>query len=402
MKQHLIKELNGKFYVSLVFFLTESGGGQTVPSKMLPAHVDDDWILLQYRRSNEQDPASMDASSYSFAHNTWKQYKSGFGSPMLSSPKSNDDAAYWLGLETMSQLTRFGEWELLVMTKVDPIPSNTKVAIDEWNWKIWRDFKVGSESALFRLSIGEKSNSSESGGDDRLQWEQIRDQPFVTYDRWSPVEQDDAGNESCAHESIGGWWRDPTSDICLTTCFNCVERNAQGLVSKSSPTESLMAMRRIPRGATVQEIKRIQNPRSSSPPQRFGSSQIAVDEVSRKLDNFADQVSTWINKRKRVKEQEVGEVDVEAQGKETSVDDLESTKVINETDETAFSHTPFLATTATPTADGSTPTPITFEDVNFDSFDDEDYTSLEESGSGSSSSENTETPFNAKNFWDWG
>ena len=60
----------------------------------------------------------------------------------------------------------------------------------------------------------------------------------------------------------------------------------------------------------------------------------------------------------------------------------------------------------------ATTTGLTFDDVKFDSFDDEDYgqdlneddddDDDRERGSGSSSSSNREEPFNVKAFWDWG
>ena len=330
---------------------------------------------------------------------------------------SKDDAAYWLGLNTMSQLTRFGEWELLIMRKDESLANlsaTTEPTVgddilgDNWIWGIWRDFKVGPESDSFRLSIGEKVNQSESdqGEEIRLRCDHLRGLPFVTFDRMRRSEQAGGRNLSCDHESIGGWWRDLTTESCLPTCLSCVERNAQGFVSKTIPRETLMAMRRrIPRGMTRQATGVSQKPSRSSSPHQLGSAQNAVEEVSQKLDEFAEKVQTWIEKRKKAKEQ----FD-EIEPKEETIDFDESeamemsTEEPRSTEEAATTNSSFIATTATPIA-VSTPTPMTFDDVKFDSFDDEDYSSSEENGSGSSSgssSRNKDTPFNVNNFWEWG
>ena len=271
---------------------------------------------------------------------------------------------------------------------------------EDWSWGIWNDFKIESEVDSFRLHLGEKTNGSESNksyqGDNSLDWEHLKGLPFITQDKMLAVEVEDEG---CSYRSVGGWWRNASAGRCSSTCLNCLEMALNGFAIEKVKEETLMAMRRrAPQPRTkVRPVADGRNKTTHGPSRRFGSSKDAVDEVSKKLDKFADNVQTWIDRRRESKDRRKNTKKSDVSEATTMTTDLPEFLGENNVDATSGFPKSTSAATITVT---NTPTPITFDDVNFDSFDDEDYTTNDENGSGSSSKK--DVVFNVENFWDWG
>ncbi|XP_072513258.1 microfibril-associated glycoprotein 4-like [Salminus brasiliensis] len=109
----------------------------------------------------------------------WEQYKKGFG---------NKYGEYWLGLETLYQLTRNRKYEL----KVDLQDFEGGKAYAQYS-----SFSVESEAEGYRLHVGGFSNG---GAGDSL--ETNNGQKFSTFDK----DQDSNKASSCAKAYLGGFW----------------------------------------------------------------------------------------------------------------------------------------------------------------------------------------------------
>lgn len=131
---------------------------------------DGGWLVIQRRSSG----------AVGF-NRSWTEYQNGFGDV-------EQFGEFWLGLETIHQLTKAGDQELLVELK-------NETGHD--GYARYRRFKVAGADQNYRLdplgeytgSLGEKFNSS-------------RDEAFSTYDK----DNDQWTDGNCAQKYGGGWW----------------------------------------------------------------------------------------------------------------------------------------------------------------------------------------------------
>ncbi|XP_038627352.1 angiopoietin-related protein 6 [Tachyglossus aculeatus] len=149
-----------------VYVVHPHPGHRPVPVWCDQQHEGGGWTLIQRRQ---------DGSVNFFT--TWQEYKHGFGSP---------EGEHWLGLETLHQLTKRGDHELLVL-------------LEDWQgrWAHARysGFSVEPESDHYRLRLGRYHGNA----GDSLSWHS--DKQFTTQDR-----DHDAYAGNCAHYHKGGWW----------------------------------------------------------------------------------------------------------------------------------------------------------------------------------------------------
>ncbi|XP_038104197.1 ficolin-1 [Culex quinquefasciatus] len=140
----------------------------TVICEMEP--LDGGWLVIQ-RRS----PGSINFNR------SWTEYREGFGN-------AGQFGEFWLGLETIHQLTKAGDQELLVQLKNET---------GHYEYGRYKRFQVAGADQKYRLSplvefsgaIGEKLNIS-------------RDEAFSTYDK----DNDQWTDGNCAQKYGGGWW----------------------------------------------------------------------------------------------------------------------------------------------------------------------------------------------------
>ena len=117
---------------------------------------------------------------------TWKDYEEGFGD--LNGDK------LWYGLKSLSCFTETGQWELRIDFQFEN---------KTWSHLHYKQFKVGSSSAEYPLTIGGFTG--------------ITTDPFVTHPlnkvRFSTPDNDnDQGGGNCA-ASRGGWWYNSCAHI---------------------------------------------------------------------------------------------------------------------------------------------------------------------------------------------
>lgn len=140
----------------------------TVICEMEP--LDGGWLVIQRRSSGSVD-----------FNRSWTEYREGFGN-------AGQFGEFWLGLETIHQLTKAGDQELLVQLKNET---------GHYEYGRYKRFQVAGADQKYRLSplvefsgaIGEKLNIS-------------RDEAFSTYDK----DNDQWTDGNCAQKYGGGWW----------------------------------------------------------------------------------------------------------------------------------------------------------------------------------------------------
>uniref|UniRef100_A0A8D8CEE6 Ficolin-1 n=1 Tax=Culex pipiens TaxID=7175 RepID=A0A8D8CEE6_CULPI len=128
------------------------------------------WLVIQSRSSGSVD-----------FNRSWTDYRDGFGNVSLL-------GEFWLGLETIHQLTKAGDQELLVQLKNET---------GHYEYGRYKRFQVAGADQRYRLSplgefsgaIGEMLNVS-------------RDEAFSTYDK----DNDQWTRGNCAQKYGGGWW----------------------------------------------------------------------------------------------------------------------------------------------------------------------------------------------------
>ena len=97
---------------------------------------------------------------------------------------------FWLGLRSMSTLTSWGTWELMV--ELEDFKNNSYIAL-------YHRFKVGN-SPLYRLSISGYDSLASSLTDSLTRYH--NGQAFTTSDR----DNDLVPSYNCAVEHRGAWW----------------------------------------------------------------------------------------------------------------------------------------------------------------------------------------------------
>ena len=353
------------------------------------------------------------------------------------------DAAFWLGLRTWSKLTSVGRWELLMAWREDVIPINASSSSSPWRYRIWRDAKLGAEAESFPLHLGEEAaRDAQAPLDDEPRfprdWSQA---PFLTPDQM-PAEVD--SGQGCAMGQVGGWWQSPREGICSRFCLNCVSVGPGKKMATPTIRESYMALRR-----TTEMSPSLSTPSIPSP--------TATEALTEEVEELTRRVERWLweqratlgrtatgGKEGILKEPPSNaettpipsgiDADENPMNTPSTVSDYPTTTTMGwatEKDWTVMEATrvdslstdlPIEATPLEPREDPTprttmttsmetTPKPLTFDDVSFDSFDDEDYgTSHQEkggavdeseAGSGAAPTEKG-SPFNVKGFWDWG
>ena len=110
----------------------------------------------------------------------WSDYKEGFGNVQSKT--------FWIGLDTIHDLTKTGAYSLEVILKKN---GNTKTVR-------WNSFMVDSESNKYRLSVSGYSGTSELS--DELNYS--NGMYFSTRDR----DNDQTGNNCASSNNGSGWW----------------------------------------------------------------------------------------------------------------------------------------------------------------------------------------------------
>ncbi|KAL9702487.1 hypothetical protein quinque_006005 [Culex quinquefasciatus] len=123
---------------------------------------------------------------------SWAEYRAQFG---------RLPGEYWMGLEALHQLTKSGEYELLVLLK--GFDGTVKTAMYDSFW-------VGSEAANYRLALGPFV-----GGDAGDSFSGASGQMFSTYDR----DNDRSLCASCAEVLHSGWWFKDCADANLNGLY---------------------------------------------------------------------------------------------------------------------------------------------------------------------------------------
>ncbi|XP_039441376.1 fibrinogen-like protein 1 [Culex pipiens pallens] len=150
-----IKQLNRDVYCEMN---TTFGGG---------------WMVLQ-QRSYYYDEESFNRS--------WTEYRAGFGTV-------GKDTEFWLGLEPIHQLTKSGDYELVVEVK----------DVNDKNYAFARYSRihVASESDKYRLAVGDYSGTAGDGLN-----QEANHMQFTTFDS-----DNDNYEDNCAKDVwTGGWW----------------------------------------------------------------------------------------------------------------------------------------------------------------------------------------------------
>jgi len=170
--------------------------------------LDKGWQLIQHYKVGKTDD---------FKNKTWEDYtKKGFGSPDLNGTH------YWEALELVKEKTSTGKWQLVIGMLSHSFPSFRLI--------IYNDFKIGSATKGYPLSIGNRDFSYPTAKDAGAGIEFHRNYPFSTPD----MDLDVAGIH-CAERFKAGWW----FVNCHTCCLNCDNLNC------GNAFERYMAIRKM-------------------------------------------------------------------------------------------------------------------------------------------------------------
>uniref|UniRef100_A0A672G452 Microfibril associated protein 4 n=1 Tax=Salarias fasciatus TaxID=181472 RepID=A0A672G452_SALFA len=134
-----------------------------------------DLISLSYPNSSHL--SSMFNGAVHF-YQPWESYRNGFGDPA---------GEYWLGLETLHQLTQDGNYQLRV--DLEDFDGNRVYAL-------YDSFSVDAECDGYALHV---SGFRDGGAGDSLAYHD--GMKFSTFDR-----DQDASNSNCAQRFLGGFW----------------------------------------------------------------------------------------------------------------------------------------------------------------------------------------------------
>ena len=134
--------------------------------------TDGGWMVIQ---RNKKDGVK------TFNQKKWKDYEEGFGD--LNGDK------LWYGLKALNCFTETGQWELRIDFQFEN---------KTWSHLHYKQFKVGSSSAEYTLTIGGFTGITPTD-------------PFVTHPlnnmKFTTIDNDnDQSGGNCAAGSTGGWW----------------------------------------------------------------------------------------------------------------------------------------------------------------------------------------------------
>ncbi|XP_075689186.1 tenascin-R isoform X2 [Rhinoderma darwinii] len=160
--QHL---LNGDTQSGVYTIYINGDQSQSVPVFCDMTTDDGGWIVFQRRQNGLTD-----------FFRKWADYRVGFG---------NLEDEFWLGLDTLHQLTSQGRYEL----RIDMRDRQESV------YAYYNKFYVGDPRSMYKLRIGDYNGTS----GDSLTYHQGR--PFSTKDR-----DNDVAVTNCASSYKGAWW----------------------------------------------------------------------------------------------------------------------------------------------------------------------------------------------------
>ena len=139
--------------------------------------TDGGWMIIQ---RNKKDGVKT-------FNKTWKEFEEGFGDV-------NGDKL-WYGLKALNCFTETGQWELRIDFQFDN---------KTWSHLHYKQFKVGSSSAEYPLTIGGFTG--------------ITTDPFMTHPlnnmKFTTIDNDnDQRGGNCADSNINGWWHNSCAHI---------------------------------------------------------------------------------------------------------------------------------------------------------------------------------------------
>ncbi|XP_077379884.1 fibrinogen-like protein 1 isoform X1 [Festucalex cinctus] len=138
------------------------------------------WTIFQRRRDGTQD-----------FDRAWVEYKHGFGD--LHSP----DGEFWLGNDALHHLTSQGKHDLRI---------NMEDFEGKESFAEYKNFKVDSETDLYRLHLGEyQGNAGDALADQHASEQQV---PGSSSDgvKFSTYDKQPGGDGKCVRHSKSGWW----------------------------------------------------------------------------------------------------------------------------------------------------------------------------------------------------
>ena len=138
--------------------------------------TDGGWMVIQRNKKDGVDTFKK----------TWKEFEEGFGD--LNGDK------LWFGLKVLSCLTETGQWELRIDFQFEN---------KTWSHLHYKQFKVGSSSAEYPLTIGGFTGTTTD--------------PFVTQNkmRFSTSDNDNDQRDGNCAASYSGWWHNNCYKINL-------------------------------------------------------------------------------------------------------------------------------------------------------------------------------------------
>lgn len=160
--------VSGLYYVAVTF-----PSGPVVLTVYCRVYPDGTkWLMFQ-RRTDTTD-----------FYRNWSSYSAGFGTP---STDNSAGSSFWLGLETLHQMTRVGAWQL----RVDLYDFTTGLSA----YTVYGSFAIGPNSSFYNLSVARPAGTA----GDAMGGHSGR--PFSTYDV-----DNDASSANCALMFQGAWW----------------------------------------------------------------------------------------------------------------------------------------------------------------------------------------------------
>ena len=168
-----------------------------------------DWTVIQ-RRVN---------ASVSFER-SWDDYVAGFG---------DVDGNYWIGLQTMHELTSAQPMSL----QIDLEPYN--IAYLEVNYQ---QFLIGDAASQYQLTI---SGYSTTSTDATETFNYHSGFGFTTYDR-----DNDSNGGNCAVGSRGGWW-----------FGSCYKVHLNGVYEYDTEVSSTMKMRHLSSAVMYEPLRKV-------------------------------------------------------------------------------------------------------------------------------------------------
>ena len=141
--------------------------------------TDGGWMVIQ---RNKKDGVK------TFNKKKWKDYEEGFGD--LNGDK------LWYGLKALNCFTETGQWELRIDFQFEN---------KTWSHLHYKQFKVGSSSAEYTLTIGGFTGITPT---DPFLTHPLNNMKFTTIDN-----DNDQNGGNCAASSTGGWWHNSCAHI---------------------------------------------------------------------------------------------------------------------------------------------------------------------------------------------